>query len=348
MLTEDIVALAVLRTGRPVKLELTRQEQFEATTTRHPMRVHVTLGATRDGVLTAMRMDVLSDTGAYANHAIGVLFHSCDESLAVYRCPNKRVDGHAVYTNTVPAGAFRGYGLSQTVFAVESAMDALSPPVGHRPVRVPPPQRRGAWRAHDRRPMPSRTTSSGGSYGLDQCLDAVERALHEGGGTPRTRGAGLADRHRHGDEHDSHYSAPRPPRPFRHRGTARWLLRPDGRHGGGSGTAPPRSTRRSPAAALGVVQRRRLRWPNPTRMAAATTPAPMAAQALSSPAPPPCAPPRRCARSWTLARRRGPRRPTTARAAPWRSTCRASGSRCTSAPAWSASCTACTPRMPAG
>ncbi len=66
MLVEDIVALAVLRTGRPVKLELTRQEQFMATTTRHAMRVRVRIGARADGTLTAMAVNVLSDTGAYA------------------------------------------------------------------------------------------------------------------------------------------------------------------------------------------------------------------------------------------------------------------------------------------
>ena len=134
MLTEDIVALAVLRTGRPVKLELTRQEQFETTTSRHPMRIEVTLGATRDGLLSAIRMSVLSNTGAYGNHSAGVLFHACDESLALYRCANKQVDGHAVYTNTLPAGAFRGYGLPQTLFAMESAIDALAGKLGIDPL----------------------------------------------------------------------------------------------------------------------------------------------------------------------------------------------------------------------
>ena len=96
MLVEDIVALAVLRCRAPVQLELTREEQFSASTTRHPMRIKVTLGATCDGVLTAIGMEVLSNTGAYGNHGRGVLFHACGESVAVYRCPNKRVDGYAV------------------------------------------------------------------------------------------------------------------------------------------------------------------------------------------------------------------------------------------------------------
>ena len=130
MLVEDIVVLAALRLGRPVKLEFTREEQFTAATTRHPMRVHVKIGAKRDGTLTAMQMHVVSNTGAYGNHGAPVLEHACGESVSVYRCPNKKIDGYAVYTNTVPAGAFRGYGLPQTAFAVESAIDEVARAIG--------------------------------------------------------------------------------------------------------------------------------------------------------------------------------------------------------------------------
>src|ERR1700730_638495 len=176
MLVEDIVALAVLRCRAPVQLELTREEQFSASTTRHPMRIKVTLGATRDGVLTAIGMEVLSNTGAYGNHATGVLFHACGESVAVYRWPNKRVDGYAVRTNTVPAGAFRGYGLSQTTFAVESAMDELARLLEIDPISL---RRRNVVRPND--PMISFRGAPDdvefGSYGLDQCLALVERAL---------------------------------------------------------------------------------------------------------------------------------------------------------------------------
>ncbi|MBV9968727.1 MAG: molybdopterin-dependent oxidoreductase, partial [Xanthobacteraceae bacterium] len=133
MLVEDIVALAALRTGRPVKLEFTREEEFIGATCRHPMEIRVKAGVRRDGVLTAIAMHVLSNTGAYGNHGPGVLHHACSESLAVYRCPNKKVDGYAVYTNTVPSGAFRGYGLSQANFAIESAMDELARGVGMDP-----------------------------------------------------------------------------------------------------------------------------------------------------------------------------------------------------------------------
>ena len=105
MFVEDILALAALKTGRPVKFELTREEQFIATSTRHPMRVTVKAGADRDGKLTALQLDVLSNTGAYGNHAGPVLLHSVGECIGVYICPNKKVDGIAAYTNTVPASS---------------------------------------------------------------------------------------------------------------------------------------------------------------------------------------------------------------------------------------------------
>ena len=89
MLTEDIVALAVLRTGRPVRLEFTREEQFIGAPSRHPMRVTVTLGARRDGTLTAMQLRVVSNAGAYGNHSAGVLYHGCGECIGGLSLPQQ-------------------------------------------------------------------------------------------------------------------------------------------------------------------------------------------------------------------------------------------------------------------
>jgi CO/xanthine dehydrogenase Mo-binding subunit/aerobic-type carbon monoxide dehydrogenase small subunit (CoxS/CutS family) len=188
MFVEDILALAALKTGRPVKLELTREEQFIATSTRHPMRVSVKAGADENGKLTALQLDVLSNTGAYGNHAGPVLFHACGESLSVYKCPNKRVDAVAAYTNTVPAGAFRGYGLPQTLFAVEAAIDELAKGLGISPYEF---RRRNIVKPGD--PMVSpvgerHTDVLYGSYGLDQCLDLVERAMAEDAPKPDLSG----------------------------------------------------------------------------------------------------------------------------------------------------------------
>ena len=177
MFVEDILCLAALKTGRPVKLELTREEQFIATSTRHPMRVTVKAGADESGKLSALQLDVLSNTGAYGNHAAPVLFHACGESLGVYNCANKKVDAVVAYTNTVPAGAFRGYGLPQTLFAVEAAIDELAKGLGISPFEI---RRRNIVKPGDPMlspPGPAHADVLYGSYGLDQCLDLVERAM---------------------------------------------------------------------------------------------------------------------------------------------------------------------------
>jgi putative selenate reductase molybdopterin-binding subunit len=177
MFVEDILALAALKTGRPVKLELTREEQFISTSTRHPMRVTIKAGADKDGKLTALQLDVLSNTGAYGNHAGPVLFHAVSECISVYNCPNKKVDGIAAYTNTVPAGAFRGYGLPQTLIATESAIDELAKQLGINPFEM---RRRNIVKPGDSMLSPPESEFHDvmyGSYGLDQCLDLVERAM---------------------------------------------------------------------------------------------------------------------------------------------------------------------------
>ncbi|WP_424271792.1 xanthine dehydrogenase family protein molybdopterin-binding subunit [Clavibacter michiganensis] len=155
---------------------------------RHPMRVGVTVGATADGVLTALAVDVLSDTGAYGNHGPGVMFHGCNESIALYRSPAKRVDAQSVYTNNLPSGAFRGYGLGQVIFAIESALDELARELGISGFEI---RRRNAVVPGD----PLIITHAegpdlgfGGSYGLDQCLDLAEQALRDGGGDPVPEG----------------------------------------------------------------------------------------------------------------------------------------------------------------
>src|SRR6516225_4269124 len=142
--------------------------------------MRVKLGAKKDGILTAIYLRVVSDTGAYGNHGGEVLGHSLNEPIAVYRCPNKKIDGYAVYTNTVPAGAFRGYGLSQTAFAVESAMDELARRLGIDPAEF---RRRNLIGPGDE------LTGGGGtdevstaSAGARDCLDLVEKALASGRG----------------------------------------------------------------------------------------------------------------------------------------------------------------------
>jgi putative selenate reductase molybdopterin-binding subunit len=179
LITEDIVTLAVLKTGRPVQYEFTREDEFTIAPARHPMRVRVSLGADTDGVLTAMDIDQLMDTGAYGNHGIGVMFHSVGESISIYRCANKRVSAQSVYTNNLPSGAFRGYGLGQVIFAIESAMDDLARKLGIDPFEL---RRRNVIVPGDALVVTDpheETDLMIGSYGLDQCLDLVQEALRE-------------------------------------------------------------------------------------------------------------------------------------------------------------------------
>ncbi|QRY46353.1 molybdopterin-dependent oxidoreductase [Mycolicibacterium boenickei] len=187
MLVEDLVALAVIRLGVPVRYEFSRSDEFTTAPCRHPFRVDVTVAADGTGTLTALAIEALVDAGAYGNHSPGVMFHGCGESVSVYRSPNKRVDAQAVYTNNLPSGAFRGYGLGQVMFAVESAMDELASKLGidpfefrRRNVIVPGDDFADSHVLDD--------DLTFGSYGLDQCLDLTETALHRGNGTAAPAG----------------------------------------------------------------------------------------------------------------------------------------------------------------
>ncbi|MGW2397419.1 molybdopterin-dependent oxidoreductase [Kitasatospora sp. NPDC001664] len=176
MLTEDIAVFAAMRLHRPVKLEFTRAEQFYGATTRHPFRITVKLGAKRDGTLTALQYRVVSNTGAYGNHGPAVMFHSIGESMGVYRAPHKKVEAYSVYTNGVPAGAFRGYGLGQVTFAVESAMDELARRLGLDPLELRERNIIGPGE-HMEGPLGEEEDLHIASYGLDQCLNVVRDAI---------------------------------------------------------------------------------------------------------------------------------------------------------------------------
>jgi CO/xanthine dehydrogenase Mo-binding subunit/aerobic-type carbon monoxide dehydrogenase small subunit (CoxS/CutS family) len=187
MVTEDLCLLATIKTGRPVMWEFTREEQFIGATTRHQMTTHVKLGAKRDGTLTAIQIRVVSNTGAYGGHGSETLAAALGNPLVVYKCANKRANGYAVYTNMVPGGGFRGYGSSQTAFAIESAMDDLARLLDLDPFEI---RRKNMVRPGD--PMESVWQEPSdvefGSYGLDQCLDKVEAALASGRGAVKPAG----------------------------------------------------------------------------------------------------------------------------------------------------------------
>ncbi len=131
VLIEDLVALVTHRTGRPALLELDREEEFVSSRTRHPMRVRVQLGGRRDGTIHAIRMDVLSNTGAYGTHGLTVLSNVGSKTLPLYnKAPHVRFWGEAVYTNLPVGGAYRGYGATQGYFPLETAIDRLAQELG--------------------------------------------------------------------------------------------------------------------------------------------------------------------------------------------------------------------------
>ena len=185
MLTEDLCVLAALDLRIPVQWEWTREEEFTGGTSRHPMIIEVALGATKDGELTAMAIDVTSNTGAYGNHG-GETLGASSAALAWYRCRNKRFSGRAVYTHTVPAGAIRGYGAAQPTFAMESAIDELAGLLGLTPLEF---RRRNAVQPGDNLAVGGAPIDEClGSYGLDQCLDMVQSAIESGPSLPAPEG----------------------------------------------------------------------------------------------------------------------------------------------------------------
>ena len=131
-----------------MKWEWTREEEFIGATTRHQMTTRVKIGARKDGTLTALDVEVFSNTGAYGGHGGETLGAAMASPIAAYRCVNKRGIGHAVYTNMTPAGGFRGYGASQTTFAIECAIDELARMLGIDPFDDAAQERGAAGRQH--------------------------------------------------------------------------------------------------------------------------------------------------------------------------------------------------------
>ena len=133
VLMEDVAAHLTIATKRPVIYEYTREEEFIAARSRHPMKIKMKTGVKRDGTITANEMYALSDTGAYGCHALTVTGNTGHKAMALYvgdglyrKSPNIRFYADIVYTNTPPAGAFRGYGVPQGYWPVERHMEKIS------------------------------------------------------------------------------------------------------------------------------------------------------------------------------------------------------------------------------
>ncbi len=124
------VALLAEASGRPVKMLYSRQESLLVHPKRHATVIRMRTGATRDGRLTAVQATLYGDGGAYASLSEKVLTRATTHATGPYATPNLSVDCFATYTNNVPCGAFRGFGVTQSCFAVESNMDILAGKLG--------------------------------------------------------------------------------------------------------------------------------------------------------------------------------------------------------------------------
>jgi len=129
-------ALLALKARRPVKIIYDRAEETAATTKRHPAIVRHRTGVAKDGRIVAQDIEIILDAGAYVTLSPVVLSRACIHAAGPYRCANVRIRGRAMFTNTVPNGAFRGFGAPQTQFAGEAHMERIAEALGADPVRL--------------------------------------------------------------------------------------------------------------------------------------------------------------------------------------------------------------------
>ena len=181
VLVEDVAAHLTIATKRPVIYEMTREEEFIGARTRHPMRIRMKTGVKADGTITANEMYCLSDTGAYGCHALTVAGNTGQKAMALYvgdgsyrENPNIRFYADIVYTNTVPSGAYRGYGVPQGFWPVDRHMENIAREMGFDPIEF---RLKNALRSGEVQPF-SRAWSEGRepkpetvyTVGLEECV----------------------------------------------------------------------------------------------------------------------------------------------------------------------------------
>ena len=119
-----------------MKLTLSRAESLRVHPKRHPMEIDCTTACDENGKLTAARIRIVADTGAYASLGGPVLQRACTHAAGPYQIDNVDIEGRAVYTNNIPSGAMRGFGVTQTCFAMESNLNLLAREVGISPWEI--------------------------------------------------------------------------------------------------------------------------------------------------------------------------------------------------------------------
>ena len=129
-------ALIAYLTKRPVKVKLTRAESILIHPKRHPMEMDFSIGCDENGIIQGVAAEVIADTGAYASLGGPVLERACTHAAGPYNYQNFEIDGWAYYTNNPPAGAFRGFGVTQTCFCIESLLNQMADLVGITPWEI--------------------------------------------------------------------------------------------------------------------------------------------------------------------------------------------------------------------
>ena len=129
-------ALAAYLTGRPVKCKLTRAESLLIHPKRHPMEMEFAMGCDENGIIQGVAANVIADTGAYASLGGPVLERACTHAAGPYHYEAFQIDGYAYYTNNPPAGAFRGFGVTQTCFGLETMLNEMAELVGISPWEI--------------------------------------------------------------------------------------------------------------------------------------------------------------------------------------------------------------------
>ena len=163
-------ALLAMKSGHPVKMVYDRMEDLAATTKRHPSRIRHKTAVDKNGKLLAMEIDLATDGGAYSTLSSTVLSRATLHSTGPYVCPNVRVRAKSWATNTVPYGAFRGFGAPQAVFAIERHIDEIAAVLSMDPIEL---RRRNFLHQGD-------TTATEQTMREPMILDELmDRALHE-------------------------------------------------------------------------------------------------------------------------------------------------------------------------
>lgn len=166
VVSEIFPAFVTWKTGRPSKMIFSRMESQTASTPRHEMEVSVRIGASKDGIIQAIDVYTLSNTGAYGEHGPTTVGLSGHKSIPLYGTPKAhRFAYDVVYTNVMSAGAYRGYGATQGIFAVESAVNQLAEKLHMDPVEL---RLKNVVRQGD--VMPAYYGETAASCTLDQCL----------------------------------------------------------------------------------------------------------------------------------------------------------------------------------